>query len=345
MVLSFTDVQNSTKLWSTKPADMKLALRVHNQMMRSLIKKYNGYEVKTQGDSFMVCFCDCWSAVKWACDVQKCLIDCDWPANILDSFDCRVEWDSERRKIFRGLRVRIGLHYGEAERIIDSTTNRPDYFGNTVNTAARVESEAKGGQVYISEHLFEVVKDQLIDLKSIQPDAIKLPTASDMEQRTGQENVPPTFVISNFEESESLVDGPKNNLFVTPSTPHLSKYALTNDESSAEVDDFLPETMDDQILYDLAGSYELKGLQDKYYCLRERKYDDTKKEEEDHHKASNKSGENTRRSSKHTSRRGSSLSRFGSKSSLAGSLLGDDLLSNPSTPVVAKTKGKQVLPV
>ncbi len=43
------------------------------------------------------------------------------------------------------LRVRMGLHLGEAEE------RGGDYFGPVVNTAARVEAAGHGGQVWITE--------------------------------------------------------------------------------------------------------------------------------------------------------------------------------------------------
>jgi class 3 adenylate cyclase len=72
-----------------------------------------------------------------------------------------MEWDEDERVLFKGLRVRMGLHYGMAERVYDQVTKRYDYFGNTVNCAARVESIAKGGQVFISQPLFDAVKENL----------------------------------------------------------------------------------------------------------------------------------------------------------------------------------------
>eukprot|EP00667_Euglena_gracilis_P002716 EG_transcript_2718 len=49
----FTDIQSSTHLWATVPDLMATALHVHHTLIRRLIAKYNLYEVKTIGDSFM----------------------------------------------------------------------------------------------------------------------------------------------------------------------------------------------------------------------------------------------------------------------------------------------------
>ncbi|EFC50258.1 extracellular ligand-binding receptor [Naegleria gruberi] len=44
---AFTDIQNSTFLWQTNEKAMKIALSIHNKIMRRNIKIFKGYEVKT----------------------------------------------------------------------------------------------------------------------------------------------------------------------------------------------------------------------------------------------------------------------------------------------------------
>ncbi len=56
-----------------------------------------------------------------------------------------------RVALFRGLRVRMGLHWDTPMAKLDSTTHRMDYYGTPVNRAARVEGIAVGGQVLISQ--------------------------------------------------------------------------------------------------------------------------------------------------------------------------------------------------
>eukprot|EP00754_Rhynchopus_humris_P037180 Rhum_TRINITY_DN19294_c0_g1::Rhum_TRINITY_DN19294_c0_g1_i1::g.169536::m.169536/K11751/ushA; 5'-nucleotidase / UDP-sugar diphosphatase len=50
----FTDIFQSSDLWDKFPTDMAEALKVHHAVIRDLIRLYEGYEVKTIGDSFMV---------------------------------------------------------------------------------------------------------------------------------------------------------------------------------------------------------------------------------------------------------------------------------------------------
>ena len=57
VTLVFTDVQSSTDQWETRPVAMAAALSTHNKLMRELLTKHAGYEVKTEGDAFMVPYC------------------------------------------------------------------------------------------------------------------------------------------------------------------------------------------------------------------------------------------------------------------------------------------------
>ena len=55
VVLVHTDVQDSTMIWDTLPETMALALPMHDLALRLCIKQHGGYEVRTEGDSFLVC--------------------------------------------------------------------------------------------------------------------------------------------------------------------------------------------------------------------------------------------------------------------------------------------------
>ena len=217
--LVFTDIKNSTALWENHAKAMKQSINLHNTRMRELLEKYCGYEVKTDGDSFMVSFSDIMSAIQWCLDVQIELIKIDWPKNILESEDGEeVWWDTKNNEIvsdyededeendldedtlnddlnddndndndidniienvkeeplearierkrkngiellFRGLCVRMGIHYGEPYFEMDPTTNRMDYFGPMVNRASRICSAAQGGQIFISSDVVQEVTE------------------------------------------------------------------------------------------------------------------------------------------------------------------------------------------
>ena len=52
----FTDVEGSTALWEQHGSGFKAVLNVHDDTMRAAILRHRGYEVKTEGDDFMVAF-------------------------------------------------------------------------------------------------------------------------------------------------------------------------------------------------------------------------------------------------------------------------------------------------
>ncbi|OUM61017.1 hypothetical protein PIROE2DRAFT_13090 [Piromyces sp. E2] len=220
LALVFTDIKNSTALWETHAIAMRNSIKLHNLRMRALLKQYGGYEVKTDGDSFMVSFVDLMSAIQWCLDVQTELLKIDWPKEILESEDGEEVWwdtinsepvfndeylddedtdndmdddineDDEdiyqekeelpletriamRKKndivlLFRGLCVRMGIHYGTPLCEKDPTTGRMDYFGPMVNRASRICSAAQGGQIFISSEVIkEVTKRKGGDLSQL----------------------------------------------------------------------------------------------------------------------------------------------------------------------------------
>jgi adenylate cyclase len=58
--------------------------------------------------------------------------------------------DADGNVIFRGLSVRMGIHWGKPVWEVDPVTKRMDYFGPMVNRASRVSSVADGGQITVS---------------------------------------------------------------------------------------------------------------------------------------------------------------------------------------------------
>ena len=90
-VIVFTDIQDSTRLANDCTEPYAHALDIHNELIRAAIKKHNAFEVKTQGDSFMIAFHDPESAVECCFQIQQALLETDWPAPLLDLPSCREE--------------------------------------------------------------------------------------------------------------------------------------------------------------------------------------------------------------------------------------------------------------
>jgi len=131
VTILFSDIEDST-LMTERLGDQRWleVLRAHNALFRRLVNSHGGYEVKNQGDGFMLVFPDSRRAVECAIAIQRELADHDLV-------------EGER------LRVRMGMHAGEAIR------EEGDFFGRSVILAARIAAQACGGEILVSEALKE----------------------------------------------------------------------------------------------------------------------------------------------------------------------------------------------
>lgn len=154
VALVFTDIKSSTQLWETT-LSMQSAIRLHNLLLRRHLRGIGGYEVKTEGDAFMVSFQTVSAALLWCFSVQIRLLTADWPQEILDTEQGRPVYADDGTLLYRGLRVRMGIHYGWPVCEVDPVNNRMDYFGPMVNRSARISGAADGGQIMVSQDVVE----------------------------------------------------------------------------------------------------------------------------------------------------------------------------------------------
>eukprot|EP00760_Papus_ankaliazontas_P005632 PhM_4_TR12684/c0_g1_i1/m.17158 len=165
LTIIFTDIQSSTKLWNAHKHAMGDAVKTHHKIIRDVIARHRAYEVKTIGDSFMIVAQNADTGVRIANDIQLDLIRQNWSSELLDHPDARQEFGADGSTlIFSGVRVRIGLHTGQPEVIYDEIAKGYDYYGDAVNTAARVESIAAGGQTVLSPATLESLSE---DIKTV----------------------------------------------------------------------------------------------------------------------------------------------------------------------------------
>jgi class 3 adenylate cyclase len=162
VVIVFTDITRAASLWEHDATAMRDATAAHNDLVRSLIARHGGYEAGTGRErntgegSFCVVFTRAHDALRWCADVQRALLSVDWPAPLLTHPGAAEElWDGGHddgeRVIYRGLRVRMGVHAGRPRHVRDALTRRVEYVGSTVNAAARMTALAHGGQVVVSQ--------------------------------------------------------------------------------------------------------------------------------------------------------------------------------------------------
>ncbi|KAL2207233.1 PP2C-domain-containing protein [Sarocladium strictum] len=154
----FTDIKNSTNLWEMHESAMRLAIRLHNDVMRRQLRRIGGYEVKTEGDAFMVSFPTATSALLWCFAVQMSLLEVAWPSEVLTSTSGEPRYDKDNNLIFKGLSVRMGIHYGDCVSETDPVTRRMDYFGPMVNKASRISAVADGGQIAVSSDFISEIQ-------------------------------------------------------------------------------------------------------------------------------------------------------------------------------------------
>ena len=105
-------------------------LKGHNQVVREQVAAYGGFEVKSQGDGFMVAFSSARQALLCAIGIQQALAGSGGEP----------------------VRVRMGLHTGEAIKDAD------DFFGRNVIFAARIADEAEGGEILVSSLVKELTE-------------------------------------------------------------------------------------------------------------------------------------------------------------------------------------------
>ncbi|MDE0941941.1 MAG: DUF5939 domain-containing protein [Alphaproteobacteria bacterium] len=134
VVLLFSDLKGSTSMYEPLGDGAAYNLvRDHFDYLTALVAQNGGVLVKTIGDAVMAAFSDAGSGVQAALAMQT---------GVAGFNQGRVDG---------GIVLKIGLHQGPC--IAVTTDQRLDYFGSTVNVAARLQGESVGGDVVLSHDL------------------------------------------------------------------------------------------------------------------------------------------------------------------------------------------------
>eukprot|EP01060_Flectonema_neradi_P010822 TRINITY_DN17900_c0_g1_i5.p1 TRINITY_DN17900_c0_g1~~TRINITY_DN17900_c0_g1_i5.p1 ORF type:complete len:808 (+),score=104.42 TRINITY_DN17900_c0_g1_i5:90-2513(+) len=153
VAMVFTDIKSSSQIWGELPNDMRDALKIHNRVLRRCIATHDGYEVKTIGDSFMVAFDTLHDAVSFGLMAQTELFEATWPDGLSRIAVCGSN------SCWNGLRIRIGIMFGDADTETNDSMGTVDYFGSTVNIAARLEGACLPGGVALYSSKLVDIKD------------------------------------------------------------------------------------------------------------------------------------------------------------------------------------------
>lgn len=153
VTILFSDIEGFTSL-NERVGDLRARdiLGAHYELVRAELLAHRGFEVKVHGDGFMVAFDSAARALRCAQAIQR----------------QQRAWSGEHPDT--SIRVRMGLHTGEAIRDAD------DFLGSTVNLASRIATAARGDEILVSALLkelctssgeFEFDRGQEIELKGL----------------------------------------------------------------------------------------------------------------------------------------------------------------------------------
>lgn len=155
LTVLFTDLKGSTELYErTGDVQAYKLVQEHFNRLTSIVAQHRGATVKTMGDAIMASFSTPEDGVRAAVEMLHALYGND------------------------ALQLKIGLHRGPALAVKANETL--DFFGQTVNIAARVQSKAEAGEVWLSDAVWQeptvqtllqeqglAASEQLVTLKGV----------------------------------------------------------------------------------------------------------------------------------------------------------------------------------
>ena len=146
--IMFTDMVGYSVLAQRNEALALELLEEHRRLLRTLFPRFNGAEVKTIGDAFLVEFASALEAAQCAIEIQRALArrNADCPPG-------------------RQIQVRIGIHIG------DVVHREGDVYGDGVNIASRIEQLAGPNGICISMDVERQIRHAL------EASLVKLPPA------------------------------------------------------------------------------------------------------------------------------------------------------------------------
>jgi class 3 adenylate cyclase len=130
VALLFTDLRGSTALYErVGDATAYNLVREHFTLLAAIVREHDGAVVKTIGDAVMASFDDPAQAVRAALAMQ---------AGIASSAHGGED-----------LVLKVGVHAGPS--VVVTLNDRLDYFGSTVNMAARLQGQSAGEDIVLSQ--------------------------------------------------------------------------------------------------------------------------------------------------------------------------------------------------
>jgi adenylate cyclase len=135
--IMFTDMVGFTLLGQENESLSLSVLEDQRKLVRPVLSRHNGREVKTIGDAFLVQFPSALDAVRCAYDIQK------------TTREFNISTPEDRR-----IHLRIGIHLG------DVVESQDDISGDAVNVASRVGPFAENGGVCLTKQVYDQVQNK-----------------------------------------------------------------------------------------------------------------------------------------------------------------------------------------
>lgn len=131
----FTDLVGSTAMYNDLGDAKAFSLvRTHFDILHELVQKHQGAIVKTIGDAIMAVFTRPENALRAAHELHR-----------------EVDRYVREKGHERGVELKVGLHEGPC--IAVTLNDKLDYFGTTVNLAARVQNLSQGRDIVVTQTL------------------------------------------------------------------------------------------------------------------------------------------------------------------------------------------------
>ncbi|KPA80743.1 hypothetical protein ABB37_04202 [Leptomonas pyrrhocoris] len=141
-------------MWAANTEMMRSSMQLLYSALRLKMGEYGCYECYSDDVSMLLAFANATAACRFCTESQEWLLRLPWPAELLQMPEGQEERTSGGRVVYRGLRVSMALHAGEAyvepSGIVFHRTYRHHYYGTAVSQLVHICALAQGGQIIAS---------------------------------------------------------------------------------------------------------------------------------------------------------------------------------------------------